>query len=85
MSFIREDDLGAIPQEMKAEMPIVRTTPATLAADLANVLREPREVRARRRLAARAYVERWHDPLRIASQTVADYERAAAEHSLERR
>jgi hypothetical protein len=85
MSFIREEDLGAIPPEMSAELPIVRTTSATLATDLAEVLSEPWDVRARRGAVSRAYVERWHDPLRIAALTATDYQRAAAERSRGRR
>ncbi len=62
---IRTEDLGPVPPEMARELPLVPATPqdlhevlAGLAADRARLV----EIGAR----SRRFVERWHDPARIA-------------------
>src|SRR5262249_21156463 len=37
-AYIREEDLDALPAEMRADLPIVRITPTTLEDDLAEAL-----------------------------------------------
>lgn len=78
VSYIRESDLGVLPQEMRAALPVLRATPETLAAVLREWLTIRRPGLASVGAAARAYVERWHDPRTIA-QTVIDRYRAALE------
>ncbi len=70
--YIREEDLRFIPQAMADELPIIIATPDTLL----DVLREL--IAAPERLAAigarsRAFVERWHDPVRIARRLLELY------------
>ena len=63
MSYIREDEPEDNP--FGAELPIVRTTPATLVDDLRALSAD----RARLRelsVAGRAFVERYHDPVDVA-------------------
>lgn len=71
--YIRPGDLRFVPEDMRTELPIIEASPATLLP----VLREWLTTR-RRELPAvgsrsRAFVERWHDPRRIARQLETEY------------
>jgi hypothetical protein len=66
VAYIREGDLCAIPQAMRADLPILRADPRRMDEDLARIFDERRqwpELGAK----SRAFVERWHDPERIAA------------------
>jgi glycosyltransferase involved in cell wall biosynthesis len=76
VAYIREEDLGGIPAEMRDELPIINATPATLADVLRSWLTERRPELAEVGRRSRAFVERWHDPTAIAARLKADYERA---------
>jgi hypothetical protein len=63
--YIREEDLQYIPQEMRHDLPIIHADPESIY----RVLREA--IVNRHRLSAlgkksRIYVEKWHDPVKIA-------------------
>lgn len=72
--YIRDDDLKFIPRQMREELPIINATPGTLYGVLREWLamrkHELRDVGRR----SRAYVERWHDPLKIAATLKDEYE-----------
>jgi glycosyltransferase involved in cell wall biosynthesis len=72
--YIREGDLKFIPAQMREELPIINTTPATIY----NVLKEWLTVRRHeipeRGQRSRTYVEKWHNPLTIAAKLKSDYE-----------
>jgi hypothetical protein len=76
--YIREGDLGFIPQQMRQDLPIIRATPGNIYDVLREWLtarrHELREVGSR----SRAYVERWHDPLNIAATLKIAYEEIMA-------
>lgn len=74
LCYIREPDLRFVPAEMAAELPVVRTTPRTLTEDLRRVVLD---ATLRRDLGerGRAYVEKWHDPLKIAARLATLYAR----------
>ena len=72
--YVREDDLGFLPTGMRDELPLIRADPTSLAAVLRDWLTGPRERLHEAGDRGRAYVERWHDPLRIAARLKADYE-----------
>jgi glycosyltransferase involved in cell wall biosynthesis len=74
VAFLHDDDLARVPTEMRDDLPIVRATPETLDAAIADALTRREELAER----GRAYVERWHDPLKVASRTKAAYEDAVA-------
>lgn len=76
MAYIREEDLDFIPHEMRAELPILKITLETLKYDLCNAITMPREQLLALAHRSRAYVERWHDPMRIANEIRGDYLRA---------
>lgn len=73
--YLRDADLGFLPQEMRADLPLISATPASIYTVLREWLVERRGELRTRGSAARMYVERWHDPLRIARDLKADYER----------
>jgi glycosyltransferase involved in cell wall biosynthesis len=81
MCYIREEDLQFIPPQMGEEIPIIQVSPATLHQVLREWLiqrrNELRELGGR----SRAYVEKWHDPKRIASRMKAEYEGIMASKS----
>lgn len=76
MVYIRDDDLGFIPQEMKNELPFLRVTADTVKEDLRRLMSMSREELLTLAHRSRRYVERWHDPLRIAQEIKQVYENA---------
>jgi glycosyltransferase involved in cell wall biosynthesis len=71
--YIREADLRFVPPAMAAELPIVRATPENLTDVVADLLSDRERIHEIGRR-ARRYVERWHDPLRIARAMLAIYQ-----------
>ncbi|MCW0190485.1 MAG: hypothetical protein OJJ55_04225 [Rhodococcus sp.] len=64
-AYIREEDLHFVPQAMVADLPVIRLHGDTLTTDLeAAILERDRwpEIGTR----SRRFVEKWHDPVRIA-------------------
>ncbi len=74
--YIRDEDLGFIPEQMKADLPFLQITPTTVEEALRDLLLMPREQLLALGKRSRAFVERWHDPLNIARDIKRDYERA---------
>jgi hypothetical protein len=72
IAYVREDDLGGIPARMREELPIVGATPDTLEEVLGGLLDDPAR-RAEVGRCSRAFVERWHDPIRIARRMLEVY------------
>jgi len=72
--YIREDDRSFVPDEMRRDLPIIDATPATLYKVMKEWLtirkHELPEVGRR----GRTYVEKWHDPLKIADKLKGEYE-----------
>jgi hypothetical protein len=64
-SYIREEDLAALPAAMREELPVLRINEETLLDDLTAILeRRPEWPVIGER--SRRFVERWHNPDRIA-------------------
>ena len=76
VSYIRDEDLRFVPEEMARDLPVINATPDSVYSVLRTWLTERRDQLPEVGRASRAYVERWHDPLKIAARTKADYERA---------
>lgn len=76
MVYIREEDLQFIPAEMKDELPFLRVTTESVTEDLRRLIDMPREELFALAQRSRRYVEKWHDPLRIAGEIKQDYENA---------
>jgi glycosyltransferase involved in cell wall biosynthesis len=75
VSYIRPEDLVHLPKGMRDELPLISASPQTIEATLRELLTERRGELAILGTRSRAYVERWHDPRRIAERLRADYER----------
>jgi glycosyltransferase involved in cell wall biosynthesis len=76
--YLREEDLAFLPAEMRAELPIIRADPLSLYSVLKAWLTSGPARLHEAGDESRAYVERWHDPLRIAGRLKEDYETALA-------
>ena len=76
VTYIRDEDLRFVPAEMKDELPVINATPESVYDVLRTWLTERRDQLPEVGRASRAFVERWHDPLKVAARTKADYERA---------
>lgn len=74
--YIREEDLDFIPAAMRADLPFIRVTPDSIADGLRQALTMHRSALQELGRKSRAYVERWHDPLRIAGEIMKDYQAA---------
>jgi hypothetical protein len=71
--YLREGDLKFIPPEMRAELPVIHTTPTTLYSTLKTWLTDRKHELGTWGRKSRVFVERWHDPLTIAGQLKQDY------------
>ena len=76
MVYLRDEDLKLIPEEMRAELPFIRTSPDLLGDSLRNLLQMSRADILDVGRKSRCFVERWHDPIKIAHLTKLDYEAA---------
>ena len=73
--YLRESDFRHLPSEMVDDLPFFRASPGTIKEDLRGILDMPREEVSSRARQSRAFVEKWHDPLVIASKIAEDYRR----------
>jgi glycosyltransferase involved in cell wall biosynthesis len=76
VGHIDEHDLRVVPEGMRADLPIIRATGDSLADTLRQYLALPVKALAELGARCRAYVESWHDPIRIARQLRREYETA---------
>lgn len=76
VAYLRDADLGLVPPEMREDLPVISADPATIYDVLRELLTTRRRELAEIGRRGREYVRRWHDPLRIATEVVADYQRA---------
>jgi glycosyltransferase involved in cell wall biosynthesis len=74
LSYIREDDLKFISLDMRNDLPIVNVNAECLYSEIKRFIEMPRTELALASLQARAFVEKWHDPVKIAKEIKQDYE-----------
>ena len=74
--YIREEDLKFIPEGMKADLPFFKTTPDDIELTIKYVLELPRQNLLEIAKKSRDFVERWHNPLKIAERIKNDIENA---------
>ncbi len=72
--YIRESDLKFIPGEMRQEIPVLNATPASVYQVLKECLTERRGELPLLGEKGRKYVEKWHDPVKIAGRLLQAYE-----------
>jgi len=80
--YLRYEDLHCLPPAMQAQLPILNANPDSLANVLRRALAMSPADRASLGQDCRRYVERWHDPMKIAARLKNDYQEL---HSLPRR
>lgn len=78
--YIRESDLKFIPEAMKSDLPIINATPASLYDVLLSVFDFSDEEYEKKSQASRKFVERWHDPAKIAAFMASEYREALSGH-----
>jgi glycosyltransferase involved in cell wall biosynthesis len=83
--YIRDEDLKFIPAEMKVELPVIRATPHDIQDVLKQIIEMPRQELLAIAQKSRAFVEKWHDPIRIATEIKADYENALSKRKQKNR
>jgi hypothetical protein len=71
--YIREEDLGFVPPAFAQDLPVMRLHPKRLVEDLEAILLAPANSRVEIGARSRAFVERWHNPRRIAVAMAAVY------------
>lgn len=74
--YIRHEDLTFIPEAMRNDLPFIEVNPETICDGLRKVLRMPRQELHALGRRSRAFVERWHDPLKVAGEIKSAYEAA---------
>ncbi len=80
--FIQPNDLQFVPIPMKADMPLIQATPTTIYEVLKEYLTyRQHNLKALGQL-SRAYVETWHDSLKIAAFLKANYMEAFLKRNL---
>jgi hypothetical protein len=78
VAYLGSADLEFIPSGMRSEIPVISAEPSTIYDVLRELLTTRRGELPELGRRSRVFVERWHDPLRIAEEIVADYEAAVA-------
>ena len=71
-AYIREDDLFAVPPQLSDQLPILRIKLDTIEEDLEKLVSQRSEWPAWGRK-SRNFVEKWHDPARIAKAMMQAY------------
>jgi glycosyltransferase involved in cell wall biosynthesis len=71
--YIREEDLKFIPPEMKADLPVINANSSNIYSVLERLIQDKARLRDIG-VKSRTYVEKWHDPIKIASKMKQVYE-----------
>jgi glycosyltransferase involved in cell wall biosynthesis len=73
--YIRQSDLKFIPSEMRDDMPIINANPHTIYQVLKEWLTAKRNELPGLGRRSRNYVEKWHDPRKVAARLKMEYEK----------
>jgi glycosyltransferase involved in cell wall biosynthesis len=74
MCYVRSEDLRFLPSRMASDIPIIQVSPSTLYDTLKEWLTERRHELPEVGRRSRAFVEKWHDPKKIAQLMRQEYE-----------
>ena len=72
IAYIRKDDLLNIPNEMRKEIPIINTKSNQIYETLKSLIKMPKSDLIKKGLLSRKFVEKWHDPNKIAQRIITD-------------
>jgi glycosyltransferase involved in cell wall biosynthesis len=81
-AYIRESDLSAVPPQLAADLPILVVRLDTIEGDLEQLIIRRSEWPDWGR-ASRRFVEKWHDPARIARSMIKAYTSTSSSFTLE--
>ncbi len=84
VAYLRHEDFGVLPPGMRAELPVVDAHPGTIHQVLRDLLTTRRHELRPLGERGRRYVERWHDPRRIAVMLAQRYASAIAARAARR-
>jgi len=76
VAYLRQDDLDFLPPKMRDELPLIQAEPDTIYDVLEQWINLPAERYEQVGMAGRAFVERWHDPLKVANLMKGCYQNA---------
>ncbi|WDZ96603.1 glycosyltransferase [Herbaspirillum sp. WKF16] len=79
IAYIREADLKFVPEEMRAQLPVVQAEPETIYEVLKRCLTTDRGLLPEMGMRSRRFVERWHDPHQIAVRMLETYKNCVRE------
>ena len=71
--YIRKEDLKFIPAEMAGELPFIFANPSNIKNVIKTIINMPRHELISKGRKSRAFVEKWHDPMKIALEMKKDY------------
>lgn len=74
VAYLRQEDLGFVPEAMRRELPVVSAEPGTVYEILKGLLLRDASDLAALGARGRRYIERWHDPRTVAQRLKTDYE-----------
>lgn len=80
--YIRESDLKFIPEEMKSDIPIINSDPGSIYDVLKDYLTSSKSQLKKIGEKSRSYVEKWHNPSKIALRLKRDYLEILKERNL---
>jgi glycosyltransferase involved in cell wall biosynthesis len=76
-AYIRDEDIGVLPPQMKEDLPILRIDPRSLVNDLRKIFASRDQWQAYGSQ-SRSFVERWHDPKKVSASLLRLYENPKA-------
>jgi len=72
VAYIRNEDLVFIPDQMRIDLPVINANPDTILCVLKSILEMPRDELYNLGICSRRFVEKWHDPIKIAERVKDD-------------
>ena len=73
ISYLNESDMHYLPNGMYNDIPIINANPSSIYSVLKDWLTVHKSKLNARGMMGRAYVEKWHDPVKIATKVKSDY------------
>jgi hypothetical protein len=74
--YLRREDFSFLPERMADELPLIEANPHSITSVLRDWLHRSPDQRRERGILGRKFVEKWHDPMKIAERLLMDYQRA---------
>jgi hypothetical protein len=72
--YLRDGDMKFLPAGMRADLPIINASPESLTDVMRDLLGAGRHRLTEIGVRSRSFVERWHDPIKIARDVASDYQ-----------